>query len=122
MLYHVRQLVGARLLEPAPVRTGVSGALEKPYRSTGLSWWLSLEDTEAAGSLAPVEAFMAELREAGPDPIAEMSRFVLHLSPADVQGLSQRILQVLDEYVRTDDERLDQPSHGGIFVLHRAVD
>jgi hypothetical protein len=69
-----------------------------------------------------VEAFLAELREAGPDPITEMSRFALHLSPTDVQVLSQRILQVLDEFVRTDDERLDQPSHGGIFVLHRSAD
>ena len=30
VLYHVRQLVEAGLLEPAPVRTGESGALEKP--------------------------------------------------------------------------------------------
>src|SRR4029450_3955162 len=40
-LYHVRLLVQAGLLEPAPIRTGTSGALEKPYRSTGQSWWLS---------------------------------------------------------------------------------
>jgi hypothetical protein len=40
-LYHVRLLVEAGLLEPAPIRTGASGALEKPYRSTGQSRWLS---------------------------------------------------------------------------------
>ena len=121
VLYHVRLLVRAGLLEPAPVRAGSSGALEKPYRSTGVSWWLSLEDTDAAGSLAPVEAFTAELHEAGPDAIVEMSRFVLHLSPTDVQVLSRRILMVLDEFVRTDGERQDQPPHGGIFVLHRSA-
>src|SRR5687768_14537725 len=40
VFYHVRQLVGAGLLQQAPVRTGASGALEKPYRSTGTTWWL----------------------------------------------------------------------------------
>ncbi len=30
VLYHVRQLTEAGLLEPAPVRTGDTGALEKP--------------------------------------------------------------------------------------------
>ena len=48
-LYHVRLLVEAGLLEPAPIRTGTSGALEKPYRSSGQSWWLSgYGDTGAA--------------------------------------------------------------------------
>src|SRR5829696_8524276 len=40
VLYHVRLLVEAGLLQQAPVRTGESGALEKPYRSTRQSWWL----------------------------------------------------------------------------------
>src|SRR3954463_14704403 len=40
--YHVRQLVDAGFLEPAEVRTGESGALGKPYRSTGRTWWLSV--------------------------------------------------------------------------------
>jgi DNA-binding transcriptional ArsR family regulator len=122
VLYHVRQLVAAGLLEQGEVRAGSSGALEKPYRSTGLSWWLSMEDTDVAGSLAPVEAFAEELREAGPDAITEMSRFVLHLSQHDVATLGGRIQEILDEYVRTDGERANLPSHGGIFVLHRLAD
>src|SRR5919202_837172 len=66
-LYHVRLLVQAGLLEPAQIRTGTSGALEKPYRSTGLSWWLSgygdtdegepYDDRTDEGSLATIEAF-----------------------------------------------------------------
>ncbi len=61
VLYHVRQLVDAGLLEPAEVRTGDSGALEKPYRSTGLSWWLDgpLNKSDPAERLAPFEAFEA---------------------------------------------------------------
>src|SRR3954454_16736421 len=66
--YHVRQLVDAGFLEPAGVRTGESGALEKPYRSTGRSWWLSdaLGGRGTAAEFAPVEAFQQELMEAGP--------------------------------------------------------
>lgn len=120
--YHVRQLVDAGFLEPAAVRTGESGALEKPYRSTGKSWWLSapLEDLDLSHGLAPVEAFQQELAEAGPASIATYARFSLHLSPEDLAELDRRIVAVLDEYVETDAERSHLPAHGGIFLLHRA--
>jgi DNA-binding transcriptional ArsR family regulator len=122
VLYHVRLLVEAGLLQPAPVRTGASGALEKPYRATGRSWWLD-DPLAAAGEpdamLAPVLAFQEELREAGPGSIQTFERFFLHLSPEDVVELDRRIVAILDEYVETDDQRRDQPVLGGIFVLHR---
>ena len=121
VFYHVRQLVGAGLLQPAPVRTGASGALEKPYRSSGVTWWLDgpLGSEPAEVRYAPVEAFQDELREAGPDSVATYERFSLHLSPEDVEELDRRILDVLDEYVATDDQRRDRPVHGGMFILHR---
>jgi DNA-binding transcriptional ArsR family regulator len=128
VLYHVRQLVDAGLLEAAPVRTGESGALEKPYRSTGQSWWLeggiALGPDEAGtdAALAPLAAFADELREAGPAAITAFERFTLHLSPGDLAELERRILAVLDEFVRTEVQRADQPAHGGIFVLHRSDD
>ncbi|NYH55026.1 MULTISPECIES: ArsR/SmtB family transcription factor [Nocardiopsis] len=123
VLYHVRQLVDAGLLAPAPVRTGASGALEKPYRSTGETWWLDgpLADTDT-GSAAPVEAFQQELSEAGPESVRTFARFVLHLSDEDVQELYRRVLAVLDEYVATDDQRSDQPRYAGMFLLHRPAD
>ena len=67
MLYHVRQLLSTGFLEPAEVRTGESGALEKPYRSTGRSWNLdtALREAGPGGPLAPIEAFREELTEAG---------------------------------------------------------
>jgi DNA-binding transcriptional ArsR family regulator len=119
--YHVRLLAEAGLLEQASVRTGASGALEKPYRSTGQSWWLDdpLSEAEPSARLAPVEAFQEELREAGPESIQTFARFTLHLSDEDVRTLDRRILALLDEYIETDDQRLDQPIHGGIVVLHR---
>ena len=123
-LYHVRLLVEAGLLQPAPVRTGDSGALEKPYRSTGHTWWLDgpLNDFEPDARFAPVQAFQDELREAGPASVQLFERFVLHLSPEDVEELDRRILAILDEYVETDDQRLDRPALGGIVALHRLAD
>lgn len=119
--YHVRLLVTAGLLEPAPVRTGESGALEKPYRSSGASWWLSnpTEGADTHPAVAPLAAFEEELREGGPESVATFSRFSLHLSEDDVDELDRRILAVLDEYVETEDQRRDQPVYGGVFVLHR---
>ncbi|MEV2278998.1 helix-turn-helix domain-containing protein [Nocardiopsis sp. NPDC049922] len=121
VLYHVRQLTEAGFLESAPVRTGVSGALEKPYRSTGLSWWLSSPTPGDApeSSFAPIEAFQEELHEAGPESLQTFARFMLHLSPEEATELDRRILAVLDEYVATDHERLDRPAYGGLVALHR---
>lgn len=123
-LYHVRQLLAAGFLEAATVRAGESGALEKPYRSTGRSWNLdtAISDAGPDGPLAPVEAFREELAEAGPDALASLSRFVLHLSDADADDLIQRIQAVLNDYTDSDRRRLDQPAYGGIFVLHRSPD
>lgn len=124
VLYHVRQLLATGFLEPAEVRTGESGALEKPYRSTGRSWTLNtaLEKAGPDGPLAPVEAFQQELREAGPDALSGLSRFMLHLSPEDVDELNRRIYRVIREYTESDKQRQDQPAYGGIFVLHRTSD
>jgi DNA-binding transcriptional ArsR family regulator len=131
-LYHVRLLVEAGLLEPAPIRTGTSGALEKPYRSSGQSWWLSAygdtddgeayDDRDDERSLAPIEAFQAELREAGPGAVLNFARFMLHLSEEEVRELDRRLLAVLDEYIQTDHQRLDRPALGGIVVLHQLAD
>ncbi|WP_017568801.1 ArsR/SmtB family transcription factor [Nocardiopsis halotolerans] len=124
VLYHVRQLVDAGLLLPAPVRTGASGALEKPYRATGETWWLDgpLLDTDTGSAAAPVEAFQQELAEAGSESVRTFARFVLHLSDEEVAELDRRIVAVLDEYVATEDQRLDRPVYSGAFLLHRPAD
>jgi DNA-binding transcriptional ArsR family regulator len=122
--YHVRQLLKVGFLEPVPPRTGESGALEKPYRSTRATWWLDnplAEVTEEPG-VTLFELFRGDLADAGPDALQWVDRFVLHLSDEDVQELERRILAVLDEYVATDDERRHHPTYGGIVVLHRSAD
>ncbi|GIT79259.1 hypothetical protein LLS1_09280 [Leifsonia sp. LS1] len=124
VLYHVRQLVDVGFLEPVGVRSGESGALEKPYRSTGRTWWLSvgLDDLDRGEGLAPVDAFQQELADAGPRSIATYARFALHLSPEDVAELDRRIVAVIDEFVETDAERTGRPLHGGLFLLHRSAE
>lgn len=119
--YHVRLLLESGLLQPAPVRTGQSGALEKPYRSTAQSWWLDnpLGSEPPDVQMSPIIAFQEELAEAGPESVATSSRFTLHLSPDDITELDRRILAVLDQYVETDEQRRDQPAYGGIVVVHR---
>ncbi|NOJ59451.1 helix-turn-helix domain-containing protein [Arthrobacter sp. 260] len=124
MLYHVRQLVSTGFLEPGEVRTGESGALEKPYRSTGRSWHLdtALDEAGSNGPLAPIDALREELAESGPHALASLSRFVLHLSKADADDLISRIYGVLKEYTATDTSRAGEPTYGGMFVLHRSPD
>lgn len=120
VLYHVRQLADAGFLEQAPVRAGESGALEKPYRSTGKSWWLSSPRTP--GGEPSIAVFQDELREAGSDAVQTYARFMLHLTPEEAAELDRRVLAVLDEYIETDDQRLDRPALGGMFILHRLAD
>jgi DNA-binding transcriptional ArsR family regulator len=120
---HVRMLVEAGFLEPAEVRTGTSGALEKPYRSTGRTWWLDDPLAEAGPELrfGPVDIAMEEARAAGPDAISTFATFTLHLSQEEVAELDRRILIVLDEYIETDPDRLDRPVQLGFFVMHRTA-
>jgi DNA-binding transcriptional ArsR family regulator len=119
--YHARILLDAGFLERTDPRHGPTGALEKPYRSTGLSWTLDIGADNADATLAMVDAFRAELTEAGPESVESSSRFVLHLDRAGREEMMERIQEILDEYAATDDERRaeDQPRLGGLFVLHR---
>lgn len=118
--YHARILLDTGFLERADTRHGSSGALEKPYRSTGLSWTLDIGTDDTDATLAMIDAFRAELTEAGPESVESSSRFVLHLDDAGRDEMMQRIQAILDEYEATDDERRiqDQPRLGGLFVLH----
>jgi len=75
VLHHVRTLVKSGFLVPDEVRQGEKGALEKPYRATGKSWTLSLEESpvpEGIDAQAMLEAFRAELAEAATAPTAAM--------------------------------------------------
>ena len=119
--YHARILLDTGFLERADPRHGSSGALEKPYRSTGLSWTLNIGTNDTDATLAMFDAFRAELTEAGAESVASSSRFVLHLDEAACNEMMQRIQEILDEYEASDNQRKieNQPRLGGLFVLHQ---
>ena len=123
VLHHVRNLVATGFLVPDEVRQGDKGALEKPYRSTGKSWSLSLDvdpATEHTASQAMLEAFLAELAEAGPDAAAGFNRLALRLNPSSRAELEGRVLAILDEYaVRPPDP--DGEPYGLLFAIHHRV-
>jgi hypothetical protein len=103
------------------VRQGEKGALEKPYRATGKSWTLSLEESpipQDADAQAMLEAFQAELAEAGPGASAGFNRLALTLSRASREELESRVLAILDEYVTRPPDPDGEP-YGLLFAMHR---
>lgn len=109
MLRHVRILVAHGFLEPEPVRSGRQGAMERPYRSTGLTLRLALHDVDDAGlrrdvDLAALAAHHDEALEAPPGSTRSRARGVLRLGPESQRELGERMAALLDEYRERDDE------------------
>src|SRR3954471_22982600 len=89
-LHHVRMLVDTGFLEPTEVRQGTKGALEKPYRSTGKAWQLSVSapDHRAGANLAVVDAFRDELSELQtPEELVLLTRFANTLDDESIAEL-----------------------------------
>jgi DNA-binding transcriptional ArsR family regulator len=102
LLHHVRILVNAGFLAPGTTRQGSHGALEKPYRATGKSWLLDFGDrtlTADPAASPSLEAFRAELAEAGPGAMEQEARIGLTLDDDSLQRLQQRLQDIFDEYV-----------------------
>ena len=90
VLYHVRTLARSGFLAAEAVRRGRRGAREIPYRATRKSW--TLEVPLSAGShVAPVDAFRAELADAGPESVLESARLGVRLRPDVLARLQRRI-------------------------------
>jgi predicted ArsR family transcriptional regulator len=121
VLHHVRTLVATGFLVAEEVRQGEKGALEKPYRSTGKSWSLSLEESpasEVTATQAMLEAFLAELAEAGPDATTGFSRLALTLDKASLQELQGRLQEILDEFADRPPDPDGEP-YGLFLAMHR---
>ena len=102
-LFHVRKLVEHGFLVPEQVRSGKGGALEKPYRATGKSWDLDMGLTESSSTLDMLEAFRAELIEAGPSSLLMSIRAAMRLNDEHVQELRDRVQDIIDEFVELKD-------------------
>ena len=121
VLHHVRTLVAGGFLVPDEVRQGERGAFEKPYRATGKSWTLSLEESpvgQDVASQAMLEAFLAELAEAGPGAASGFNRLALTLNKTSREELESRVLAILDEFVTRGPDPDGEP-YGLLFGMHR---
>ncbi|OLR95205.1 ArsR family transcriptional regulator [Actinokineospora bangkokensis] len=95
-LHHVRKLHAAGFLEALPERRGTRGAKEIPYRSTGLSWRLSLGHTPTV-SEAMLQAYLGEVAAAGVGAV-EQTRLVVQVDEASRAELQVRIGELLEEF------------------------
>lgn len=121
MLHHVRILVDTGFLAPEGERRGARGSVERPYRSTGKSWTLSVGDEQpAAGMLAMVDAFRAELAETSSDGVVELSRLAARLGPEARDAVEARIAALVEEIWAADDPS-GEP-YGFLFGMHRRAE
>jgi DNA-binding transcriptional ArsR family regulator len=79
-LYHVRTLARTGFLVAEAERRGRRGAREIPYRATRKSWDLDLPSGPRTHT-APVDAFRAELAQAGPESVLTSIRLGVRLTP-----------------------------------------
>ncbi|MGW7531514.1 ArsR/SmtB family transcription factor [Amycolatopsis sp. NPDC054798] len=97
-LHHVRRLVDTGFLVPQEPRRGARGAKEIPYLSTGLSWQLDNDGTDAvAVNEAMLEAYLAEMAEADLAE-TETTRLVVQVGEEDVAEFKRRLEELLEDF------------------------
>lgn len=99
VLHHVRTLVDTGFLVAEPVRRGSRGAREVPYRATGLSWKVDLDDRPASEHDAALEAFLEEVAVVGQAQL-QSTRLGLRLPAEEMVEFRERLHQLLDEFAR----------------------
>ena len=102
-LHHVRMLVDAGFLSAEEPRRGSRGAAEKPYRATGKSWQVSVDEGSDA-KFAIVDAFRDELRAAGPERVVVLTRFANRLNEASYGEFASRLQALVEEFALRDDD------------------
>jgi GNAT superfamily N-acetyltransferase/DNA-binding transcriptional ArsR family regulator len=120
VLHHVRTLLATGFIAPDAERRGPRGTTEKPYRSTGRSWSLAIDDDDALAdvSRAALEAFLAEVREAQPAADLHTSRLAVNLTARARDELDDRLAALLDEYA-TDRPGTDGEPWSVFVATHR---
>jgi GNAT superfamily N-acetyltransferase/DNA-binding transcriptional ArsR family regulator len=120
VLHHVRTLLRNGFIEADAERRGPRGTTEKPYRSTGRSWSLKIEDDSGLADVARAafDAFVAEVNDAHPVADLHTSRLAVNLTPAARLELDEKLGAVLAEYAVTTPDPSGEPC--AVFVAtHR---
>ena len=100
-LHHVRTLVATGFLVPQEERRGPRGSREVPYRSTGKSWTLDVQETTGGygvANQAMLDAFHDELAlvDIG---TTDFARLGVRLTEEERDELSRRFSALLNEYL-----------------------
>ena len=117
-IHHVRTLLKAGFIEPAGARPGPNGITEKPYRDTGKSWQVSVEEGSSHRRIdvAALEAFRAEVEEAG-GRLESVTRLALTLNDQSRDELWDRLGEVFDDFAGRADP--DGRPYALFAALHR---
>jgi predicted ArsR family transcriptional regulator len=99
VLHHVRTLVDTGFLVPGEARRGTRGAREVPYRATGKSWLMDLDDRPAPARDPLLAAFLDEVAGVGEEHLSS-TRLGLRLSAAELAEFRGRVHALLDEFAR----------------------
>lgn len=99
VLHHVRTLVDTGFLAAEPVRRGARGAREVPYRATGKSWLMDIDDHPPSRRDPMLAAFLEEVAAVGEENLLS-SRLGLRLTAPDLEEFRSRLDRLLDEYAR----------------------
>jgi GNAT superfamily N-acetyltransferase/DNA-binding transcriptional ArsR family regulator len=120
VLHHVRTLLRNDFIAAEPERRGPRGTIEKPYRSTGRSWSLRIDDAQGVAdvSRAALDAFLAEVRDAAPSADLHTSRIAVNLTPAARDELERRFGELLAEYAAREPDPQGEP-WGVLVATHR---
>lgn len=119
MLHHVRTLLRTGFVALDSERAGPRGRTEKLYRTTGKSWQLDVDaGLPAADRLtrASLDAFLAELHDAGERADLSTARLALVLSPERRVQLEQRLFALLNDFA--DDEPEDGEQLAVFVAIH----
>lgn len=99
VLHHVRTLVDTGFLAAEPDRRGARGSREVPYRATGKSWLMDIDDRPPFRRDPMLAAFLEEVAAVGEENLLS-SRLGLRLAPPDLEEFRGRLHRLLDEYAR----------------------
>jgi DNA-binding transcriptional ArsR family regulator/GNAT superfamily N-acetyltransferase len=120
VLHHVRTLLRTGFIEAEAERRGRRGNVEKPYRSTGRSWLVSIDDERAGANVsrAALDSFLAEVRDAHVDAELDTSRLAVNLTAERRHELDERVRVLLEEYA-TEPPAADGEPYAIFVAIHR---